>query len=268
VRKKKRRKKQHQQNKGQSQPNLEVLITQPGAREQPDGAEDAQISKNNTDPANNTGANSSTSQWVIAALTAIIAVVSYYQWRTAQESINLTREAFERGSRAYIGRKDAGLYRTKKRNLEVPNLPYVVEGAREILYERSARIDLSATPYVLVEFKNFGQTPANNTSADMWMTITNALTQESILASPRRTPPHDPHSSANVSKDELFNLSMATELSSDDLENIIRGKRYLVSYAEVSYVDIFNKPHNTKVCVFYSARDNEMAICPVLNSMD
>jgi len=119
-----------------------------------------------------------------------------------------------------------------------------------------------------LQFSNVGNTPASNVAAWWAMSILDKLPTEDFV--PYGRPKHSSvSSSGTLAKGATLFLECQRELSGHEVADVMSGKRFLVVWGAVEYLDIFqsakDKPRRTEYCMFWNRQVQAPAGCSVFN---
>lgn len=172
-----------------------------------------------------------------ATLFAGIAVVISCQ------QLKLSQEAFETGTRAYIGLKDGS-----------------IEGD----------IRVGERPLFIVTLENAGNSPALDVSTEISLAHLEGTLEPSKVPS-SRLPMRFPASKSPILPRGivLMELTYDHALTQDEVSAIASGSRRIAVVGFAKYMDIFGKSHRTDFCVFPPSIDSHgLRACEQLNHLE
>jgi hypothetical protein len=190
-------------------------------------------------------------EWSIVILTSVLTVVSVLQWK-------VTRDAMESSGRAYVGLKQALIWKTDEK---IPGKATLVEGFPK----------LTDAPVLVAEIINSGATPALKFTG--WASIE---VLETAVSTDMKRPANLGQlvdgssvtgSNLTLHKDTLRVFTGAIKLTPEQLDAIRSNKQFLTMYGVVQYTDVFGTEHTSRFCSQYSPRTDSMSACIGNNGM-
>jgi len=180
------------------------------------------------------------------------ALIYFLQLRSMQQSLNLTREAFERDSRAYVVPKSSTVYPTKM----------LEDGKTAVIIEHAPNTPkLTVNPVVAAILVNSGKTPASEVSTATQITVRHDFNIPSTITTDN-APAGLVKSVGILPPDVENNVGAGYPLSGETRDAVLHGKALLLIYGVTTYVDVFKKPRQTHFCFYYVHEEDTMAPCP------
>jgi hypothetical protein len=183
---------------------------------------------------------SSFSDWCLVAFTCALAVLGYFQFETMTSQLNVMRN----DERAWIQIKPAS-----------KDQPQFIEGEK---------FDYSLT------LSNIGKTPARNIRMKAFMNIVPSSQQANLKCVEEGCPGDEVFYGSFFPNDSTtYLMERARGMSTEQTNAWNNGAAYFAVFGMLTYSDVFNVPHWSKFCIWYSKAGNYSAEnCTAYNSVD
>jgi hypothetical protein len=195
--------------------------------------------------------------WMVA-LTGLLVLGAYLQWRTSERTLTIA-------NRAYVGIREAKIFKLD-RNTD----PMKVLGEQT---EFGALIEGDWTSLQL-SAQNSGETPALNLRVRTYTAIQRELPTDNptypdvLVTSVFRA---NEMSQGSLPKDAIIYLGDYRglgPLTPGQIRGLANRELFLFIYGFIDYTDAFNKPHRTTYCWAYSPFTFVLVLCPRHNQMN
>lgn len=185
--------------------------------------------------------------WWIVLLTLVLAVMAWFQWKVANDNLQIA-------NRAYVCVRDANVWSSRKGTFGATDDAIGIgEGLRPV--------------DIIVTVANSGTTPAFDLTGEM--KIRDTRSPIGIVFEPAAADAKVGRQSVQtMPKDGTLIYATFLPLSAAAIRSFRSQQRFLSATGLITYRDVFGKQHSTEFCYTYTPESDSLSPCSYHNRVD